>query len=50
LQLDQCAEHGVWLDAGEIREALRSAEPSAELKSLIADLTQKEMRLPRSGK
>jgi len=38
LQLDQCLEHGVWLDPGEMEEALRSAEPSPELKALVESL------------
>ena len=27
LQLDRCAEHGVWLDPGELERALHSATP-----------------------
>ncbi|HEY2744143.1 MAG TPA: zf-TFIIB domain-containing protein [Polyangia bacterium] len=35
LQLDQCREHGVWLDAGELERALVSAQPDSELKRLL---------------
>ena len=36
LKLDQCSDHGVWLDPGELDKALASAEPSEELKQLLA--------------
>jgi hypothetical protein len=35
LQLDQCLEHGVWLDPGELAQALTSAEPSPEVKRFL---------------
>jgi hypothetical protein len=38
LQLDQCPEHGVWLDPGELVKALASAQEWPELKSLLAAL------------
>ena len=38
LQLDQCLEHGVWLDGGELKKALTSAEPTPELKELLKTL------------
>lgn len=41
LQLDQCAEHGVWLDAGELDEALTSAGPNQELKDLVERLQRR---------
>jgi Zn-finger nucleic acid-binding protein len=36
LKLDQCSDHGVWLDPGELDQALASAEPSEELERLLA--------------
>jgi Zn-finger nucleic acid-binding protein len=42
LQLDQCAEHGVWLDAGELERALASALPNPELKALVEALKPKK--------
>ncbi len=44
LQLDQCEEHGVWLDAGELEKALASAQPNPELKALVAALGKKQER------
>ena len=41
LQLDQCAEHGVWLDAGELDRALTSALPNPDLISLVKALQPK---------
>lgn len=38
LQLDQCADHGVWLDPGELERALLSASPNPELKALQSRL------------
>ena len=34
LQLDRCPEHGVWLDKGELSEALRSGIKSKDTKAL----------------
>ncbi len=44
LQLDQCLEHGVWLDAGELERALASAQPNAELEALVARMQPKRNR------
>jgi Zn-finger nucleic acid-binding protein len=41
LQLDQCAEHGVWLDSGELAKALTSADPSPDLRALIETLQRR---------
>jgi Zn-finger nucleic acid-binding protein len=41
LQLDQCPEHGVWLDPGELVKALESAQAGLELKALLAKLQPK---------
>jgi Zn-finger nucleic acid-binding protein len=44
LKLDQCAEHGVWLDAGELERALTSAQPDPELKALLKAMQPKGKR------
>ncbi len=44
LQLDQCAEHGVWLDRGELEAALASATPHGEVKALIERLQRNDDR------
>jgi Zn-finger nucleic acid-binding protein len=36
LQLDQCEEHGVWRDGGELDAALASALPNPQLRALLA--------------
>ena len=47
LQLDQCLEHGVWLDGGELKKALTSAEPTPELKELFRTLALHNPRVRR---
>lgn len=44
LQLDQCEEHGVWLDAGELDKALASAQPNPELKALLEAMRPRSKR------
>src|SRR5262249_49366946 len=44
LQLDQCEEHGVWLDPGELKRALSSAKPDSQLKSWLAGLGPQKKR------
>jgi len=35
LQLDQCADHGIWFDAGELDRALKNQTGLKQVKDLI---------------